>query len=62
MKLVDLRNVIEKDCEVGLLDEAESDLPVVDTWNNWINGGLKTLDVEIKSIRAEAYLILVLRI
>lgn len=62
MKLIDLKDVIDKNCDVGLLDEEESNLPFVDTWRNWINGGLKTLDIEIVSITASAYLIITLRI
>lgn len=62
MKLKDLENVIETDCEVGLTDKTQSDFPFVDTWNNWIHSGLQTLDVDILSISSCGYLLIILDI
>lgn len=62
MTLEDLKDIIPKDCEVGLMDKAETDLPLVDTWGNWIDGGLKRLDVEILEISSAGYLLIRLNI
>lgn len=58
MKLKDLKNVIPGNCDVGLTDKEQSDLPFVDTWNNWMNGGLKTMDVDVIEISSCGYLLI----
>lgn len=60
MKLRDLKDIISPDCKVGLTDRQETEIPIVDTWKNWINGGLKTLDVDVCRIDTVGYLLLVL--
>lgn len=62
MKLADLKDVISKDSTVGITAPNYDDLPIVDTWGNWINGGFKTLDVEVISISSCAFILLELRI
>ena len=41
MKLIDLKDIISKDSDVGITAADYHDLPIVDTWENWINGGFK---------------------
>ena len=62
MKLIDLKDIISKDSDVGFTVVDYDDLPIVDTWGNWINGGLKTLDVEVTKISSCAYILLELKI
>lgn len=62
MKLTDLKSIIPKDQDVGLSAIGEDVLPIVDTWENWINGGLNTLDVEVNSISSCGYLLLELKL
>ena len=62
MKLTDLKSIIPKDQDVGLAAIGEDVLPIVDTWENWINGGLNTLDVEVNSISSCGYLLLELKL
>lgn len=62
MTLNDLRNVIPEICRVGITDRDQSGLPYVDTWENWINGRLKTLDVKVLQIESAGYLLLTLDI
>lgn len=62
MILNDLKTVIPKNCKVGITDRDNSDLPYVDTWENWINGGLKTLDVKVLQIESAGYLLITLDI
>lgn len=59
--LKDLKDVISEESDVGLSDINSDDLPMVDTWGNWINE-LKTLDVEVARISSCAYILLELRI
>lgn len=59
--LKDLKDVISEESDVGLSDINSDDLPMVDTWGNWINE-LKTLDVEVERISSCAYILLELRI
>lgn len=61
MKLIDLKDIISKDSTVGITAPDYNDLPIVDTWENWINGGLKTLDVEVISISSCAFILLELK-
>ena len=58
MKLKDLKDIIPEDCNVGLTDKEQSDLPFVDTWNNWKHGRLKTMDVNIVEISSCGYLLI----
>lgn len=62
MKLTDLKSIIPKDQDVGIAAIGEDVLPIVDTWENWINGGLNTLDVEVNSISSCGYLLLELKL
>lgn len=62
MKLIDLKDIISKDSTVGITAVDYDDLPLVDTWENWINGGLKTLDVDVTRISSCAYILLELKI
>lgn len=62
MKLIDLKDIISKDSTVGITAVDYDDLPLVDTWENWINGGFKTLDVEVARISSCAYILLELKI
>lgn len=62
MTLEDLKDIIPKDCEVGLVDKAETDLPLVNMRENRISVGLKTLDVEILDISSVGYLFIRLNI
>lgn len=62
MKLTDLKDIIPKDQDVGLEAIGEDVLPIVDTWENWIDGGLNTLDVEVNSISSCGYLLLELKL
>lgn len=61
MKLKDLEHVITPDSEVGITDRTRS-LPFVDSWSNWTNSGLKTLDVNVLSISSCGYLLIILDI
>lgn len=61
MKLKDLAYIITPDSEVGITDRTRQ-LPFVDSWGKWINGGLKTLDVNILSISSCGYLLIILDI
>ncbi len=62
MKLIDLKDIISKDSDVGITAADYHDLPIVDTWENWINGGFKSLDVEVTRISSCAYILLELRV
>lgn len=62
MTLEDLKDIIPKDCDVGLTAKSDEDIPYVDKWGNWLNGGVKRLDVEISSISSAGYLLLELDI
>ena len=62
IKLSDLKDVISEDSDVGITAEDYDDLPIVDTWGNWINGGFKTLDVEVTRITSCAYILLELKV
>lgn len=62
MKLIDLKNIITKDSTVGITAVDYDGLPIMDTWENWINGGFKTLDMEVKSISSQACILLELKI
>lgn len=62
IKLSDLKYIISKDSKVGITSEDYDDLPIVDTWGNWINGGFKTLDVEVTRITSCAYILLELKV
>lgn len=62
MKLYELKDIILKEEDVGITDKLESDMPFVDSWENWINGGLKTLDVDVLRIESQGYLLIVLNI
>ena len=62
IKLSDLKDVISEDSDVGITAEDYDDLPIVDTWGNWINGGFKTLDVEVTRITSYAYILLELKV
>lgn len=62
MRLIDLKNIISKDSTVGITAPDYNDLPILDTWENWINGGLKTLDVEVTKISSQACILLELKI
>lgn len=61
MKLKDLEYVITPDTDVGITDRTKQ-LPLVDSWERWTNGGLKTLDVNVLSISSCGYLLIVLDI
>lgn len=62
MKLIDLKDIISKDSTVGITAPDYDDLPILDTWENWINGGFKTLDVEVSEISSQACILLELKI
>lgn len=62
MKLIDLKNIIPAEQDVGLAAMGEDVLPIVDTWESWVNGGLNTLDVEVNSISSCGYLLLELKL
>lgn len=62
MKLIDLKDIISKDSKVGITAKEYEDLPIVDTWENWINRRFKTLDVEVLSISSCAFILLELKI
>ena len=62
MKLIDLKDIISKDSTVGITAPDYDDLPFLDTWENWINGGFKTLDVEVTKISSAACILLELKI
>ncbi len=62
MKLIDLEVLIPAEEDVGMVAIGEDSLPIVDTWENWLNGGLKTLDVEISKISSCGYLLLELKV
>lgn len=62
IKLSDLKDVISEDSDVGITAEDYDDLPIVDTWGNWINVGFKTLDVEVTRITSCAYILLELKV
>lgn len=62
IKLSDLKDIISEDSDVGITAPDYHDLPIVDTWGNWINGGFKTLDVEVTRISSCAYILLELKV
>lgn len=47
---------------VGITAPDYDDLQILDTWENWINGGFKTLDVEVRKISLQACILLELKI
>lgn len=59
--LNDLKEVISKDSTVGITAKDYDDLPIMDTWENWINGGFKTFDVEVTRISSQACILLELK-
>lgn len=62
LKLSDLKNIIDEDTEVGLIDKTEKGLPVIDSWGNWVNKELKTLNVRVLKMESCGFLLLVLDI
>lgn len=62
MKLYELKDIIPKEQNVGFNDKDCNDIPFVDKWGNWINGSLKTLDVEILSLQTCGFLLIILNI
>lgn len=62
MTLNDLRDLIPPKCSVGITDKKRSGRPYVDSWEEWMGGRLKTLDVTVLSIESAGYLLLTLDI
>lgn len=62
IKISDLKDIISEDSNVGITAPDYGGFPLVDTWGNWINGGFKTLDVEVTRITSCAYILLELKI
>lgn len=60
MKLKDLKDVIPYNQKVGITNRTKQEIPLIDSWKNWKNGGLKTLDVKVFEITTCGYLLLVL--
>lgn len=60
MKLYELEDIIPKYERVGFSDKDYNDIPFVDTWGNWIDGGLETLDVEVLRIQSCGFLLIIL--
>lgn len=62
MRLSDLKDLISEDSSVGLVSINSNNLPLVDTWGNWINKRLKTLDIEVCRISSCASILLELNV